>query len=240
MTKFVCLLLLAGSLGAQSLNLKTNAWSTISGKVRTSDLSVVGNGSVKLSNAPDGSLQFTFPTLASDGKTFQTINYLTTNYHTPLTHATQLVIVISVTTTGTPVWHWKTQPDNNCDPNVQYCLPASLRPIINGNGDRWFSDNITYDLTTAPGMQTLTVPLDPWQWSGVYGARAATCSVQGPGNTADCQAAGGTVNIDPAWLATLNTPIYLGLTCGGGYFFGHGCYQTGGTAQFQLLSYSIF
>ncbi len=238
MTKLV-LFLMAGSLGAQTLPLKSNAWTMLGYKIRTSDWAITGSSSVKLSNAPDGSLQFMFPTLASDGRTFQTANYLTSNYHTPLTNATQLVITISITITGMPVWHWETQPNNNCDPAVQYCTPDSLRPIINGNGDRWWSDNVTYDLTTAPGMQTLTVPLDPWQWSGVYGTRAATCSVQGPGNTADCQAAGGTVTIDSAWVATLSTPIYVGLTCGGGYFFSHGCYQTGGTAQFQLHGYSV-
>ncbi len=240
MTKLLLTFALAGSLGAQTLSLNPHAWATISLKVRTSDLALVGNGKITLSNAPDGSLQFAFPTVASDGKTFQTVNYLTTAYRTPLTNATQLVIAISVTTTGAPVFHWETQPDNNCNPAVQYCTPDSLRPIINGYGDRWFADDVTYDLSTAPRMQTLSVPLDPWQWSGVYGTRAATCSVQGPTNTADCQVAGGTVNIDAAWLATLSNPVYVGLVCGGGYFFGHGCFETGGAAQFQLLSYSIF
>jgi hypothetical protein len=91
----------------------------------------------------------------------------------------------------------------------------------NGEGefDRWWS---TPAQVLAAGLRTFAIPLAADRWSSVFGKT---------GN-ADATAREGFVS------ATRNVSR-LGLTFGGGCFFGHGVVAQGGTARFSLLAYLV-
>lgn len=219
--------LLASALFAQSLSLNSHSWNVTGWKVRAADLSQAGSSNIRLSNAVDGSLVFDFP-VDSGRSTFQTVNYLYTKYTAPL--GSQLTYALAITSTGAPVFQWKTEAGNNCDSAIQFCAPAAARPYFESSYkgtcasgqisvwcNRWWSANSYYVLT--PGLVTLVILLDPAQWSTVNGSTG--------------------VQEIAAWNYALQNPTQIGITFGGGYFFGHGVYVTGGTAQFQLQQLSV-
>lgn len=225
--KLLSAFLLASTLFAQNLSLNARGWNITGWKVRAADLSNFGNSGIRLSNAVDGALVFDFP-VDTGTSTFSTVNYLYTKYTAPL--GSQLTYAFAVTATGNPVFQWRTEVGNNCDPAVQFCNPAIARPYFESSFkgtcasgqsgvwcNRWWSANSYYVL--APGSVTLVIPLDPAQWSTVNGSTGAQESA--------------------AWNYALQNPTQIGLTFGGGYFFGHGVYVTGGTAQFQLQKLSV-
>lgn len=74
----------------------------------------------------------------------------------------------------------------------------------------------------AAGAATLIVPLVPEQWSSVFGK----------GGTADAAARAG-------FATALQNVTRLGVTFGGGCFFGHGVFVQGGRAQFMLANYEV-
>ncbi len=84
----------------------------------------------------------------------------------------------------------------------------------------WWANPVSY--TLANGLITLSVPLTGDQWSSVFGAFGS----------------------DPAAAAAFADSLAnvngIGVTFGGGCFFGHGVNVSGGPATFQLLSYSVF
>lgn len=113
--------------------------------------------------------------------------------------------------------HWDSETFNQC-----YSTPASIRPIIwsTGNGgtwdynNRWWGNPTTIWLGTnvAPGITIvqpfnfiLTIPLTPDQWSNGGG-------VQGNSSTTAIA----------YFKKSLETTINVGVTFGGGCFFGHG------------------
>jgi hypothetical protein len=69
------------------------------------------------------------------------------------------------------------------------------------------------------GSVTLTVPLDPSQWSSTFGHSGTQL---------------------PAEFANaLQHPTYVGITFGGNCAFGHGVQVRKGDAQFRLSSLSV-
>jgi len=135
--------------------------------------------------------------------------------------ASYLSLTLNMQTTGPVVFNYAIDSDNVC------VYPAHVRPFIwqwNGEEqgyDRWWAqDPYSYEL--GPGAATITVPLQPQYWSSVYGEL---------GNSSAAAEAG--------FEQALKYPEYVGVTFGGGCFFGHGVTLTGGTAQFQITSYSI-
>ena len=201
-------------LNAQSLSLKKADWG------------IIGDKQVKLSNN-NGSLIFNFPSAVNTGNDSATaspptMNYLFTGYQGSIAGYTAISVTLQVSTSGTPFFNYQTESFNTC------VFPAHARPYFAANGvdlgvefGRWWSNPIAYEL--GPGTVTLTIPLTPDAWSSVYGKFG---------------------NYDSATMAmfqeALQTVTEVGLTFGGGCFFGHGIYVTGGTAEFQLLSYSIW
>jgi hypothetical protein len=128
-----------------------------------------------------------------------------------------------VETTGTPFFDWRTNPNNTCD------NPASVRLYLQRRGDdmtaakeffRWWSNPVGY--TLAPGAAELVAPLNPAQWSSVLGKRGT-------------DSAAATQGFEAA-LADLGN---VGMTFGGGCFFGHGVFVTGGTARFIATGYAV-
>jgi len=165
-----------------------------------------------LGNDADGRLVFDFPSIGS-------INYLYTS-QPPQIMSGAIEVSLSVAASGPVVFDFMTAANNTC------AAPASVRPFFwahqNGSGefDRWWSNGIVYDL--APGSTTLTVPLAPDRWSSVFGKTG----------TADAAARAGFTS------ATAHVSS-LGLTFGGGCFFGHGVFTAGGRARFALASYLV-
>jgi len=113
--------------------------------------------------------------------------------------------------------------DNTC------ATPATVRLFLERKNDdlseefyRWWAHTISYELQATPGNITLTVPLTPDQWSSVYGR---------------------TGNYDAAALAGFQDALQnlgnVGMTFGGGCFFGHGVNVSGGSARFALINYTI-
>jgi hypothetical protein len=172
-----------------------------------------------LSNNSAGDLQFTFPGLPGPN---YTVNYLTAKFTQSIAGYSAIVMTVSTQAlSGAPVFNYDfPQPPNTC------VDPARVRPYIERKGDtgyqstfRWWADDpYSYELDLL-GNLTITVSLDPAYWSDVNGAVGST---------------------NPqAFTEALANPMNIGMTFGGGCFFGHGVNVTGGTAQFQLSQYQI-
>ena len=147
------------------------------------------------------------------------MNYLY-NTRPPGTIAGRLVVSLQVTTTGAPVFNYMLEPGNTC------VVAATVRPFFWAHQnspaefDRWWANPVAYQL--AAGSATITVPLAPDQWSSVNGKFGST----------DAGALAG-------FQSALKAVSSLGLTFGGGCFFGHGVNVSGGTARFVLSRYAI-
>jgi hypothetical protein len=147
------------------------------------------------------------------------MNYLY-NVRPPKEINGSLSISVQITTSGPTVFNYMTEPFNTCT------TPASVRPFIWSNGnsftefDRWWSNPA--NLPLEPGSATLTVRLEADQWS----------SVNGKFGNADAAARAGFAN-------ALKNVSSLGLTFGGGCFFGHGINVQGGSARFAIVSYQV-
>jgi hypothetical protein len=138
-----------------------------------------------------------------------------------LREGSTLVLTFRIVTTGQPEFLYGYGPDNPC------LTPASARPFLWKQGQsfvdpyaRWWS-RIAIPLESVPDARTLRIALDPAQWSSVNGKLAT-----------DPDARDG-------WVQTLANPGSIGLTAGGGCFYGHGVTVRQGTAHFELVAYSV-
>jgi hypothetical protein len=105
--------------------------------------------------------------------------------------------------------------------------PANFHLLIERKNDstmtnpgyRWWSNPAAYPLQHTHDLVSFTVPLSGDSWSNVDGVTGAA---------------------DPAaFAAALADAGPVGMTFGGGCFFGHGVYVTSGAATFSLRSYVI-
>jgi len=180
---------------------------------------IANTGTVALTNDSNGALEFSFPVVNFvAGKDQGSVHYLETTHNGSIAGA--MSITVEVITTGHPTFNYELNSDNTC------ISPANARPIIDTGGDgefdRWWSNPVAYDLTVG-GTLTLTVPLRPHYWSSVLGKFGD-------------QDATTLAGYDQA----LKNANNVGLTFGGGCFFGHGVSVSGGTAQFKILTFSTF
>jgi hypothetical protein len=89
--------------------------------------------------------------------------------------------------------------------------------LINPDG-RWWADTSGYNLGSHDGETiTVTVPLDPGHWSNVY---------DDP------------INPQSFYVALKNVG-WIGVTCGGQYFWGHGVALGRGTASYTLIDFRV-
>lgn len=169
-----------------------------------------------LGNNAAGDLVFTFPTDPA-----ASINYL----YTPRvpsslvpygTLSLQLGIVIL---SGAPVFNFvfADDPGNTC-PGYATAYPFFIanRNDWSGEFSRWWSNPRRFVLRE--GMFGLDVPLTPDAWSSVYGKFGTT--------DADSMA---------GWTQALGHVSAIGVTFGGGCFFGHGVNVVAGTGQAQFV-----
>jgi hypothetical protein len=127
-------------------------------------------------------------------------------------------IAMTVEISGSPEFRYKLRANNTCD------APASVRLLIQRKDDdytkefhRWWSNPLAIKLE--PGRHSINVPLTPDQWSSVLGKK---------GNAAPRE-----------FAAALNDVEYIGMTFGGGCFFGHGVNVSGDEATFTLKAFAV-
>jgi hypothetical protein len=172
------------------------------------------------SPAMDGGWYFDFPTLPGTS-----VNYVTTNYRSsgPRTFASMTIVV---STTGNPVFSYQLgDPGNICS------TPAHVRLLLQRRDDdltqeyyRWWSNAVSYELAaTVDNPVTLTVAITPDQWTSVLGKQ---------GDQDSDSLAG--------FRSAMNDLGRVGMTFGGGCYYGHGVEVSNGSARFTLLKYSIW
>lgn len=186
---------------------------------------------VPLSNDGNGDLTFTFPAAPPNPPTataWNEFSYLQTKFTESLTTEHYISVTMQVTTTSGAQFVYTWDDDGNTCGGDAYA-----RVLIDERGDnysgigkyqyyRWWSNPIAYDLTTG-GLVTVTTALTPDQWS----------SVQGQFGNANTHATNG-------FNKALANVGLLGITFGGGCFFGHGVDVLNGTATFALISFQIY
>jgi hypothetical protein len=149
------------------------------------------------------------------------LNYLTKKVQ-GIPAGSALSITYTITTTGNPVFDYRTKADNTCGKGS----PGTVRLFFQRYGDnfsgegpyqqyRYWSQVAFKELS--PGTHTLTATLDPSKWSDVYGKRGSDYPDQ--------------FNQAVAYAEN------VGVTFGGGCFFGHGVKVVGGTATFTVNAF---
>jgi hypothetical protein len=147
------------------------------------------------------------------------VHYLTTASSMPLAGKT-LAVTVLISVSGSPIFQSALEPGNTCGG------PATVRLFFQRADDpgtleaefhRWWSVG-SYVLS--PGSGTLSVPMMPELWSSVLGRRGDSSAAATEGFNAA--------------LANLG---HVGMTFGGGCFFGHGVNISSGTARFTVTSF---
>jgi hypothetical protein len=120
-----------------------------------------------------------------------------------LTNRVSITLTTTIAASAGTVWQY---PPDDC-----HGTPATMRLMLQRNGDDLTGDYgrfwATVGLLLAPGTRTITVPLTPEAWSSVNGKRGDTV---------------------PQEFASLLADVgNIGVTFGGGCFFGHGVWVTG-------------
>ena len=149
--------------------------------------------------------------------------YPVTQINGKFAEAQSLTLTVQVATTGKPVFGYDSEMDNTC------ATPATIRPyfqsgaLLSTNADgsnRWWSSPDYVVL--ANGIATIRVPLEPQYWSDTWGAFGNSST------TAENEFATAISNVN-----------WIGVTLGGGCFYGHGVNVSGGTATISVTSYSV-
>lgn len=127
-----------------------------------------------------------------------------------------LVFEVEVVASPGTVFNFMSDPDNTGT------APAAAHAYIQKNtiggagvDERWWCFTKIWPLQN--GKATMVCPLDPSQWSDVDGHHADE-----------------TPELTAAFNAVVQAPIFIGLTLGGGLYYGHGVNVSNGTAQFRL------
>jgi hypothetical protein len=163
--------------------------------------------------APGQEFSFDFPRASGS------VHYITRPATATAKGAVQAVF--SITTQGDAAFDYHTAANNTCN------SPAAVRLLFQRKGDdlsgagvyefyRWWS---TAGTVLRPGSFTLTVPLEPALWRSVFGKTGDA----NPHAFADA-------------LADLG---HVGVTFGGGCFYGHGVRILRGRAAFTMTRFTI-
>lgn len=156
------------------------------------------------------------------------VHYLTVPTRT-LNGYRQIVMSGRIIITGNPRFQYETEPSNT--PARGCNTPASVRLYFQRRGDtltglgpyehyRWWSNPRSLELDG--GVFRLVVPLIPSEWSSVFGDKGDVSPIAMAGFRA------ARANVDN-----------VGMTFGGGCFFGHGVNVSGGTARFVVTQFVV-
>jgi hypothetical protein len=157
----------------------------------------------------EGAWSFEFPSSETGGH----VNYVQTPFNAKTTlHNVSITFRVE---SGAPQYRVLDSGD---------ILPATIHLFIEQQGDdlinpngRWWAQTSGYNLGSRDSETiTFIVPLTSDQWSNVYGQQ------------------------DPqAFAAALENIGWVGLTCGGQYFWGHGVALGSGSAKFILIDFQV-
>jgi len=143
------------------------------------------------------------------------VGYITTRALGPLKGQS---ITMTIEITGPGIFENRLEPENIC------WRVATVRLLIQRQGDdstedsyRWWSNPDA--IVLKEGEHKLTVPLTPDRWSNVSGEKGSIASEE--------------------FYAALENVENIGLTFGGGCFFGHGVNVSAGPATFILRKFMI-
>lgn len=189
------------------------------------------------STHPGGGFQFDFPMLLGDVSqcwpsdfACPQVDYILAPWTQPITGKSYLQITVDVQTlSGSPIWNYQMEQGNTCDfpahvrAIIWSCKESCAKPLMGLDPyGRWWSNPAAILLDSSTGNVTIQIPIDPSQWTSVYGERG----------TDNASALAG-------WLATFGAPGKVGFTFGGGCFFGHGVNVSNGSARFIVTDYSF-
>lgn len=206
--------------GAQAISLLASNWTVLS-----DSLSFFGTGRWPLVNVA-GVLEIEIPTYNADQ---QMVSYLYTTKGVPRSVVgLTLEVTGRLDYTGSPVWGDYAQQGNECPNGDGRIHPffSTTTDIWNSSTNNWWyaSFGLSFDLRAMrdAGSGTtilLAVPISPESWTNLYGQ---------PGTSVPAQ-----------WKKAIGSVKMMGLTFGCGYFDGHGLAQSGGTARFDILAYTV-
>lgn len=182
----------------------------------------------KLDAAPGGGFTFNFPheTEICPSLSCPSVGYITTSSPALLSNES-ITATVAISTGGNPRWNYIVHGRDNNGPGAAANCRLFFQEIgdnFSGQGKyqfyRWWSNPATIQLQG--GIYTSTVALTPQNWSSVVGIFGnASAAAQ------------------RAFARALSNAGNIGMTCGGGSFFGHGVNIIGGTASFTVSDYSI-
>jgi len=159
-----------------------------------------------------GALAFDFPGWDTTRNRQQYLDYILTR-----TRGISGTVIVNLQVSATPgtVFEYQSEPGNTCS------SPAQVRPYFEASGGaRWWANPTSYVL--ADGSATISVPLIPGMWSNVNGQMGDSSQA-----------------LIDQFYQDLPHATVMGLSFGGGCFFGHGVGVSNGSARFRLLGYSI-
>jgi hypothetical protein len=179
---------------------------------------ILNNGAT-LHNDASGGLYFDFPAVQPNAGclgppiTCTNVNYLTTT-HVPTAISGMISITLRVDASDPPPSFEDTSTGSCGNTTVR----AFFRSQGGGNNSRWWSNPISYTLTS--GTVTMNIPIDSDIWSNVVG----DFGYENPNQ----------------WANAIDDVIELGVTFGNsGCAFGHGVFVVGGTARFTIENYEV-
>ena len=141
------------------------------------------------------------------------VNYVQTPYYTTTTPHN--VTVVFRVESHAPVY-WLADSADILPATVHVFFEQKNDDLINPDG-RWWAQSSVYDLGSQDNTTiTLILPLIPEQWSNVYGKHDAQ-----------------------SFYAALANVGWIGITCGGQNFWGHGVGLQSGTAKYVLVDFEV-
>lgn len=136
-----------------------------------------------------------------------------------------LAATFAINANGTPFFDWRTNPNNTCAGS-----PANVRLFIQRSGDNMTGQGVMQQYRywsragyamLAPGKITIKADFDPARWSDVFGALGSA--------------------YPDRFAAAIKDAARVGVTFGGGCFYGHGVFVSGaGTAQFIMNAFAPY
>lgn len=143
------------------------------------------------------------------------VHYVTTPYRRSLSANSRLLISFHIVTQGEVRFNYQLEPSNTCSSpaTVRAFLQRADDDLYAASGRFWSNPAATI---LAPGRFAMAIRLHPDQWTNVEGQQ------------------------DRAGFEALLDKIgHVGITFGGGCFFGHGVNVEGGSARFFMSGFAI-
>lgn len=136
----------------------------------------------------------------------------------------KLRVTFKIEATPGTVFNYRTNPNNQSGPGY----PGVARMFMQRKGDNWGAEGVYQQyrywyvpksVNLSSSTLTLEVDFNPANWSDIYAAKGS----QYPDRFAAC----------------MKEAAYVGITLGGGSFYGHGVNTIDGTAKITILELTI-